>query len=166
MAPSVFTPCAACTVLIRVTPLHTYTSPFRAPEYVRSSLAAETHRMVCRSPVFPKTPLFGVKAFPQRVQNYAQDTTVSLSLITTFTQYKNKLMGKIIIFSQNKVTHTVGLSLHFLSHLDVFDSAANQTAGLEWVPCHVKDLQDIKHMLSFCGQEPGGAGQTQSPYSV
>lgn len=36
-------------------------------------MAAETHRMVCRSPVFPKTPRFGLRAFPHRVQNYTQD---------------------------------------------------------------------------------------------
>lgn len=64
------TPCAACTVRSRVMPLHTYTSPFRAPEYVSSSLAADTHRMVCRSPAFPKRPLLGVRALPHRVQNY------------------------------------------------------------------------------------------------
>lgn len=64
-----FTPCAAWTVRTRVIPLHTYMSPLSAPEYVTSSLVAETHRMVCRSPVFPKIPLFGVRAFPHRVQN-------------------------------------------------------------------------------------------------
>jgi len=47
-------------------------SPLSAPEYVRSSLADATHRMVCRSPVFPKIPLFGVRAFPHRDQNYRE----------------------------------------------------------------------------------------------
>ena len=47
-------------------------SPLSAPEYVMSSLAAATHRMVCRSPVFPKIPLFGVRAFPHRDQNYGK----------------------------------------------------------------------------------------------
>lgn len=31
--------------------------------------------MVCRSPVFPKIPLFGVRAFPHRVQNYTHTHT-------------------------------------------------------------------------------------------
>lgn len=29
-----------------------------------------------------------------------------------------------------------------LSHLDVFDSTTDQAAGLDWVPGHVKDLQE------------------------
>lgn len=28
------------------------------------------------------------------------------------------------------------------SHLDVFDSTADQAAGLDWVPGHVKDLRE------------------------
>lgn len=44
-------------------------SPLSAPEYVMSSLAEATHKMVCRSPVFPKIPRFGVRALPHRDQN-------------------------------------------------------------------------------------------------
>lgn len=34
-----------------------------------SSLAEATHKMVCRSPAFPKIPRFGVRALPHRDQN-------------------------------------------------------------------------------------------------
>lgn len=37
-----------------------------------------------------------------------------------------------------------GANVEFLSHLDVFDSTADQPAGLEWIPGHIEDLQRAK----------------------
>lgn len=71
--------------------------------------------MVWRSPVFPKTPLFGVSALPHRVQNCGRE-------------------GRSPGPSRGRPRVSV------LSHLDVFDSTADETAGLERVPVHVKDL--------------------------
>ncbi len=42
-----------------------------------------------------------------------------------------------------------GTNMEFLSHLDVFDSTADQTAGLKRIPGHIKDLQERKYLINF-----------------
>ncbi len=46
------------------------------------------------------------------------------------------------------------LNCDFQSHLDVFDSTADQTAGLERIPGHIKDLQERRSVsqLYVCGE--------------
>lgn len=93
-------------------------SPLRAPEYVSSSLADATHRMVCRSPVFPKIPLLGVRALPHRDQNYGE-------------RAGGRLVCRADPLDSTGRRHC---------YLDVFDSTAHQAALLQRVPADVEDL--------------------------